>query len=160
MIDWLLIGIAVAVGGGGSGESTSSAEVPAPTASESFEAEDQTPTGKFTTAAEVKQIVALTKANWVAVREYNGQDWVYATQLLNWRCGMHQMRFSINDGPMEIWEMPRCQLDMSTPNAFPEDDLPYRTYPPGHVQSIEIEVLFDDLDIDSARFERAQVLIP
>jgi len=155
MIDWILIGIGLAVGGGGS-ETENAQRGAAP----GFEAEDQTPTGKFTTAAEVKQIVGMTKANWVAVREYNAQDWVYATQLLSWRCGMHQMRFAINDGPMEVWDLPRCQMATATPNAFPEGDLPYRTYPPGHVQTIDIEVLFDDLDTDSARFERAEVMIP
>lgn len=160
MLDWIVLGIAIALGGGEERDQDTAGAGAEGGGAAGFVAEDQTPTGKFTTAAEIKQIVALTRPNWIAVREYNGQDWVYATQLLSWRCGMHEVRFSVNDGPMEVWELPECQLDTSTPNAFPEDSLPYRTYPPGHVQSIAVEVLFDDLDTDSASYARQDVLIP
>ncbi len=127
-----------------------------------FVAQDQTPTGKFTTAAEVKQIMEVTKPNWVAVRAYEGQDWVYLTQLLSWRCGLHEVRFSVNDGEMQVWEMPTCQMDTSTPNAFPDDQslMILKTYALDSVQTMQVEVLLDDMSEMSASYERKDVLIP
>lgn len=127
-----------------------------------FQAEDQTPTGKFTTAAEVRPIMEVTKPNWVAVREYDGQDWVYLTQLLSWRCGLHQIKYSVNGGEMQVWEMPDCQIETSTPNAFPDDQalMILKTYAPGSVETMEVEVLLDDMSEMSASYERAAILIP
>ena len=156
MLDWFFIGLAVALGGGSGGDNPERAIVEPP----QFEAEDQTPTGKFTTAAEIKPILEATRGNWVAVREYEGQDWLYLTHLLSWRCGMHAFRVGINGGPLEAWEMPPCLMETATPNAITGEALIYRTYPPGTVQSVEVEILYDDLDTAEGRFERKEVLIP
>ncbi len=131
-------------------------------ASAEFAVEDQTPSGKFTTAGEIKQIVELTKPNWVAVREYNGKDWIYLTQLLSWRCGMHEIRYAINGGDMQVWDMPRCHLDSATPNAFPNDDAlrASKTFPLGSVETVTIEVLFDDMSETRAQFDRNSVILP
>ena len=127
-----------------------------------FVAEDQTPTGKFTTAAEVKQILELTKAQWIAVREYEGNDLVYFSQLLGWRCGLHQILYSVNGGEMQEWEMPDCQHDMSTPNAIPNEQvlMIYKSYPLNSVKTVDVEVLLDDMSEVSASFERKDVMIP
>ena len=129
-------------------------------ASPQFEAEDQTPTGKFTTAAEIRPIIEATRGNWVAVREYDGKDWLYLTHLLSWRCGMHAFRVGVNGGAMEAWQMPPCQLETATPNAIPSDTVIYRTFPPGSVESVQIEILYDDLERAERSFERKEVLIP
>lgn len=159
MIDWFLIGLAVALGGGSGGKSADRETVEAMEPSR-FQAEDQTPTGKFTTAVEIKPIVEATRGNWVAVREYEGQDWLYLTHLLSWRCGMHEFRVGVNGGPLELWEMPPCQMETATPNAITGDTVIYRTFPPGSVQSVEVEILFDDLDTAEGAFARKDVLIP
>ncbi|MEQ8877276.1 MAG: hypothetical protein RIC49_12780 [Phycisphaerales bacterium] len=166
MIDWILAGIALALGGGAeSGEASTGVADPAGVsaggAATAFAPEPQVPTGQFTTAVEVKPILQATKGNWVAVREYEGQDLVYVTHLLSWRCGMHQLRYAINDGAMQVWPMPPCLTATAQPNAIrTEDGLPYQVFGLGQVQSVSVEILFDDLTTDSARFERAQVLMP
>lgn len=124
-------------------------------------AEPQVPTGKFTTAVEVKPILELTTANWVAVREYGGEDLVYVTHLMAWRCGLAQMRFAVNGAELEEWPLPPCHLDTASPNAIlAEDGLPYRGFALGSVDSIEIELTYDDLSTQTSRFERKAVLMP
>lgn len=131
------------------------------TTSPAFSAEPQEPTGKFTTATEVKPILSATRGNWVAVREYGGQDLLYVTHLLSWRCGMHQMRYAVNGGPMQVYDLPPCHEGTAQPNALtPEDGLPYLTYAPGEVEFITIELLYDDLSTEKASFMRADVLMP
>lgn len=124
-------------------------------------AEDQTPTGKFTTATEVKPILGMTKANWVGVREYGGNDLLYLTHLWAWRCGLVGLSLSVNDGPFEEMPLPECHMEFATPNAILDGDgLPYLTYPQGSVARVRIEVIYDDLSRDSADFERSQIRIP
>ena len=124
-------------------------------------AEPQTPSGKFTTAAEVKPILSATKGNWVAVREYNGKDLLYVTHLWGWRCGLHAIAISVNDEPMQNWPLPACHMKYSTPNAILEEDgLPYLSLRLGAVETIEIQLVYDDLSMDRSRFERGNVLIP
>ncbi len=124
-------------------------------------AEPQTPSGKFTTATEVRPILSATKASWVAVRDWDGRDLVYVTQIWSWRCGLLQLKIGINGAPPEIWPLPGCHMEMPMPSVMlPEDGLPYRDFAPGSVQTIEVEITYDDLTTDSATFQRAQVLMP
>lgn len=159
MLDIIFIGLAFAMGGGASDEGAAMA--PVLDGAASFMAEDQTPTGKFTTAGEVRPILDMTKGNWVAVREYGGQDLIYFTHLLAWRCGLHQIRYALNDGPMQTWDMPPCQTGTNAPNAIDTDQgLPYIAQPPGSVTSLHIELLYDDLSTGTATFQRSDVLMP
>ncbi|WP_368187426.1 hypothetical protein [Aestuariibius sp. HNIBRBA575] len=125
--------------------------------------EPQVPTGKFTTAVEVKPILGMTKANWVAVRDYEGQDLVYFTHLLSWRCGLWDIRYGVNGAPAtEVFPMEPCHEDTASPNAMTdvENFLPYVIMPSGFVNNIYVEITLDDGTVDFARFDRNQVLIP
>lgn len=144
--------------------------LPAPSAQQGFNmavvpaglvADPQTPTGKFTTAAEVKPILGATKGNWVAVREYDGKDLVYVTHLWGWRCGLKAMAISLNDEPMQNWPLPECHMKYATPNAILEEDgAPYLSLRLGAVQKVTIQIVYDDLSMEAATFERGNVLIP
>ena len=70
MLHLLFAVFSLVAGGSGNGVATAQAVVP----SSNLVAEDQTPTGKFTTATEVKPILAMTLANWIGVWEWNGND--------------------------------------------------------------------------------------
>ena len=125
------------------------------------EAEPQVATGKFTTALEVKPILTATRANWVAVREYDGQDLIYVTHLWAWRCGLVELRIGLNGEAPEIWELPECHEDQPAPNMMAETDgLPYRVFPLNFVEQVEVVLTYDDLSSDTATFDRHGVLIP
>ncbi|MDU8926263.1 hypothetical protein RXV86_02590 [Alisedimentitalea sp. MJ-SS2] len=182
MFDIILIMIALGLGAaGGGGSSTQSASVApdtAPTdngllsgtdegtaeasapAAGNYVAEPQVPSGKFTTATEIKPIMGATKGNWVAVREYDGNDLVYFTHLLSWRCGLVGVKYSINGGPVQNWPLAPCQVDTAQPNAIPTDAQIYAVHPLKSVERLDVEIIYDDLSRDSASFARNQVLMP
>ncbi len=165
MFEIVLIVIAAALGGAQDTESAAPAASPmAPQEAAvvpGLAAEPQVPSGRFTTAVEVRPILQATRANWVAVRDFNGQDLLYVTHLWSWRCGLAQIRIAVNDGPPEPWPLPDCHLDTNAPNAIRDGDgLPYRGFARGSVASVTVEITYDDLSVESARFDRAQILMP
>ncbi|SDC95729.1 hypothetical protein [Ruegeria marina] len=182
MLDFLLFIVAAAAQSGGANSdapSASIAQAPAPsflaptptpaapaapaflTPAPQLVAEPQEPTGRFTTAVEVRPILNATRGNWVALRDYDGQDLLYVTHLWSWRCGLAQIRIGINGAEPEIWPLPACHGDTAAPNAITESDgLPFRSFPSGSVAQIDVELVYDDLGEDAAGFSRAQVLMP
>lgn len=127
------------------------------------EPEPQIPTGQYTTALEVRAILSMTKSNWVGVREYEGQDLVYFTHLMSWRCGLWDIRYGINGEPAEtVMPMEPCNEEYAQPNAMidVENFLPYVSYPLGSVDSIYVEIVYDDGTTDFAQFDRNEIRIP
>ncbi len=110
----------------------------------------------------MKPILAATRTSWVAIREYEGNDLLYFTHLESWRCGLSQIRFSVNSGAAAtVWETEPCHEGTAQPNALTlEGHLPYIVLPLGMVQSVTVVVVFDDGSEDRAEFQRAAVLIP
>jgi len=134
----------------------------APTPEPQRTPEPQVPTGQFTTAIEVRPILDVTKANWAAVRLYNGQDLVYFTGLLSWRCGLWDIRYGINGAPATTpFEMEPCHSETGQPNALTDvaNFLPYITLPPESVESLVVEITYDDGSTDSVSYDRAQIQI-
>lgn len=149
----------IALSGGGGGDGSGGAD--AAPAANTLVAEPQVATGQFTTALEVRPILGATKGNWVAVREFGGQDLVYVTHLWAWRCGLARIEFSVNGAPLEAWPMPPCHLGTAMPNAVTgEDGLPYRAFALGSVAELSVRITYDDLGVEEASWQRAQVLMP
>ncbi len=125
--------------------------------------EPQIPTGKFTTAVEVKPILGMTKDNWVAVRAYEGQDLLYFSHLLAWRCGLWDISYGVNGAPAEtVVGMEPCHEDTAQPNSLMDViNYPiYATLPLDSVETVYVEVVFDDGTTDFAQFNRSEILIP
>ncbi|MFY0617958.1 hypothetical protein [Shimia sp.] len=129
-------------------------------AEENRAAEDQTPTGKFLTATEVRPILEATQANWIGVREFDGRDLVYFTHLVSWRCGLYEVRYQINGGPEQLFPISECPSDIVSAMAIPEDAQVFITEALGSVKTVDVTVLYDDLGTASATFARAEVLMP
>jgi len=126
-----------------------------------FAAEPQDPSGKFLTATEIKQILPHTKNSWIAVRPYDGQDLLYFTNLLAWRCGLHQISFAINGGALQPLITEPCYADEAAPNALKMDTgvLPYVAFGPDTIKTIQLHLLYDDMSEETARFDRQSVQI-
>jgi hypothetical protein len=130
-------------------------------ATPALQAEPQTPGGRFTTATEVRPILAATRSNWIHVRDFNGQDLLYVTHLWSWRCGLLELRVGVNGAAPEVWPLPECHLDEAAPNAILENDgAPYRSYPPGSVAMVEVSLTYDDLTTETLRFDRKGMILP
>ena len=103
----------------------------------------------------------MTRANWVSVREFNGQDLVYVTQIWSWRCGLVEMKIGLNGEAPQVLPLPPCHEDQPTPNAILEGDgLPYVEAPARSVAQIEVHLTYDDLSTDSLRVDRAGRILP
>lgn len=125
--------------------------------------EPQIPTGKYTTAMEVRPILGMTKGNWIGVREYEGQDLIYFTHLMAWRCGLWDIRYGINGEPATtVVPMEPCHEDMAQPNVMIDvaNFLPFVSHPLQSVESVYVEIVFDDGTTDFAQFNRDEVRIP
>lgn len=131
-----------------------------PALAQNLVAEDQTPTGRFLTAGEVKPILSATQASWIAVREWEGQDLLYFTHLLSWRCGLYEIRYAINGGAFESHGFPECDPASQTLGSIPEGAQIYIAFPLSSIEVISIELLYDDLSTERAEFTRSSVLIP
>lgn len=116
---------------------------------------------QFTTAAEVKPILDATKANWISVREYDGQDLLYFTHLMAWRCGIDAIYYDVNGSGEKRWQGEECYEGEAQPNAIKaEDQLPFISFPLGSVGAVTIRLNYDDGSTDSASYQRGDILIP
>lgn len=116
---------------------------------------------KFLTAAEVKPILTATKSNWIAVRKYNGQDLLYFSHLLAWRCGLTAVSYAINaDGPLIDWPLTPCNEDSPTPAAIGEEQQIYTDQPLGSINTVTVRITYDDDTTDQVTFERKFIEIP
>ena len=117
----------------------------------------------FTTAAEVKPILTMTKASWIALRPEGGNDLLYFTNALAWRCGVSEIRYGVNGAaPETVLEMEPCYEGEATPNALKMDKgiMPYVVLPLESVASVAVVVVFDDGSEEPATYQRKAVLIP
>lgn len=116
---------------------------------------------QYTTAAEVRPILDATKSQWVSVREYDGKDLLYFTNLLAWRCGVEAISYTINGGPVTKFDGEPCYEQEAVPNAIKSNDkLPFISQPLGSINSVEVQLMYDDGSTDSASYERGSILIP
>lgn len=108
-------------------------------------------------AEQIRPILTMTKNSWVAVREWNGQDLVYFTHLESWRCGLNAVTYTINDEAPKTWELAPC--DEANPMAIPDGHLVYTDFPLGSIETLRIDITYDDETTDSETYARAAIQI-
>ena len=117
----------------------------------------------YTTAAEVKPILDATKPQWIAVREFDGKDLLYFTNLLAWRCGVSEIRYGLNGAPADtVFPMEPCHEGTAAPNALlmEKGELPYITLDLASVATVSVFVVYDDETTTTAEYERKAVMTP
>lgn len=125
--------------------------------------EDQTPTGQFTRAAEVKPILLATKSSWVSLRTEDGKDLLYLTHLLAWRCGLWQVSIGINGAaPDQEIPLEPCYKGTKTPNTLTDTTgfPPFLAFGQGQIENVTIRLTFDDGTSEVATFEREGIELP
>lgn len=126
--------------------------------------EPQVNTGRFLTALEVRPILTATRPQWIAVREFDGQDLLYFTHLLSWRCGLWEIRYGLNGAPAATpLPLEPCHEDTASPGALTDTTGAYPIYitaPLGSIARVDVEIVYDDGTTDANVYERGWVLMP
>ncbi|MCP4303652.1 MAG: hypothetical protein GY788_01975 [bacterium] len=86
----------------------------------------------------------MTKANWVAFRNYDGKQWIYFTHLIVYSCGLKEVRYSIDSDLLrERFPLPPCNPD--NPHAIdPVEYPPYLVMPQGTAGRIAVQLVYAD----------------
>ncbi|MDO9524280.1 MAG: hypothetical protein Q7J57_01855 [Gemmobacter sp.] len=114
----------------------------------------------FTTAAEVKPILEATRSAWIALRPWEGQELLYFTHLESWRCGVAEVRFSVNSSATtRVWPMDPCYEGTAQPNAIGADRKPYTELPADLAETVSVLVVLKDGTELRQDYTRAQILM-
>lgn len=112
----------------------------------------------FTESALAKPVLQAISGQWVTIRPYEGQDLLYFTMVLSYRCAIEQIRFSYNGGPLQVWEHEPCWHGEAQPYALKMDThLPYAVAPLNSLQQITVDLLFDDGSTLTHSYDRAAI---
>ena len=160
----IALAVGIEVPGQGEAELAETAMQESATSTDALrEPEPQIATGQYTTALEVKPILGMTKLQWAAISNDGGNDLLYFSNLLAWRCGLWEIRYGINGAPAtEVFDMEPCHEGTAQPNGM-VDLVNYPiwvTYPGESIQTLRIEVTFDDGTEDFVEVERSRILLP
>lgn len=91
---------------------------------------------------QIKNILDMTRQNWVSFRDWQGQELIYFTHLESWKCGIDFVFYGLNEGPLDnMWELDAC--DPANPNVVLKEK-PYLEFAPGTVQSISVQLVYPD----------------
>lgn len=113
-------------------------------------------------AAQIRPILEMTKANWIGVRRWEGKDLIYFSHLETWRCGLNGIKVGINGDPPNLaYPMEVCGPDEGAPSPIDtEGRLPYVEFPLDSISSVTIELTYDDGEVVTETFNRADIEIP
>lgn len=94
------------------------------------------------TLGQEKTILPLIKNNWIAFRNYDGRQLLYFTTLISYKCGLKEIRFSLeDDGLGEYFPLPAC--DPQRPNAIGDEPI-YLTMPLGTATWAKVQIVYKD----------------
>lgn len=91
-----------------------------------------------------KRALELTRDKWVAFRNFNGRQLIYFTQIVTYKCGLKEVRYSFNTRDVaERFQLPRC--DPQNPFRLdPQNDKIYLSLAPGTVGTMSVQLVYGD----------------
>jgi len=93
-------------------------------------------------AGQEKKLLSMTRGNWAYFRDYNGRQLIYFTHLEAYRCGIGQVRYSLNSDALDKeWKLQPC--DPSKPHNITTDK-PYISLPLGAAKTVAVQLTFND----------------
>ena len=91
---------------------------------------------------DMKKILNLTQNSWVSFRDFNGKQLIYFTHLEAYRCGIKEVRYSLNNDDLDkVWELDSCE---SEGISSIKKELIYLTLSLGTAKSIAVQLVFSD----------------
>ena len=93
-------------------------------------------------AGQEKKLLELTRGSWAYFRDYNGRQLIYFTHLEAYRCGLKQVRYSLDSEALDrTWKLQPCDPDK--PQAITTDK-PYISLPLGTAKRVAVQLTFSD----------------
>ena len=93
-------------------------------------------------AGQEPKLLDLTRGSWAYFRNFNGRQLIYFTHLEVYRCGITQVRYSLNGDALDReWKLQPC--DRKKPNQVTTDKI-YISLPLKTAQSISVRLTFTD----------------
>lgn len=91
---------------------------------------------------QMKQILTMTESSWVSFRDYNGKQLIYFTHLESYKCGINEVKYSINSDKLDkVWTLEPC--DEKNPMVVTKA-MPYLSLALGSAKFIDLQVVFKD----------------
>jgi hypothetical protein len=102
-----------------------------------------------------KDILEMTKTNWVSFREFDGRTLVYFTHLMSWRGGVNRIYYGVDkENPDREFKFPPHK---SAGTASITEDVPVYVEVPSGVRFVTVRVVyFDQTRSDVVTFAKSE----
>ncbi|MFN3145762.1 MAG: hypothetical protein ACE368_11165 [Paracoccaceae bacterium] len=109
---------------------------------------------------QARMILDMTRDNWVAVRDWDGQDLLYFTHLESYRCNIAAVDIAVNGQKATRWGLAPCDTPGALFAPLPSEHLPYASYPQGSIAHVVVRLTWPDGTAAWAAFSRDQIEMP
>ena len=101
--------------------------------------------------AQIKQILNITKKNWISFRDFNGRQLIYFTHLEAYTCGIKEVRYSINSEALDKrWTLQPCNPQKQ---GVVEKERIWLSFPLNSVKYAVVQLVFaDGSESEAVRF--------
>lgn len=93
---------------------------------------------------QMRAALQATAGQWIQFRNFDGRQWVYFTGLVTWKCGLKEIRYSVNGRDLaQRFPLPECNPQMPF-HVDPTKDRVYLTFPLGGAETVSVQLVYSD----------------